>query len=552
MKLKQLRTALWYYGLLVLCIVALSGSALCQDIKVDQTSDDCDQQNSLKVQGRTIPFGVTKRVELPALTNEVFWFCSGDRNRSASDFFFNVVKIRREHSTDEFKVFFINSRPPKPGGNQPDVTKVGTTKDGCDGDRHVRFKGKDGNVTVKAGKSSDLIELGSERNQIDWFCVPPSGDCPKDDVCDEHSANSHAFDFVQLERADNGAMNWIFYQRKNSVQAGEPAVPEFMRNANGNVRVAISTPLGKTNKSLPERGLKTALDRGYSTADTLIEAFVSGRLKEEGDAAAKKMGAKFRLDALQISGIQDNELRTAASGKEPSIKYLAHGNSAKIRFILSGIEAKLNVTFDIEAELALEFNPINTPPRAVTAEVRLGHVEIEGSNVFGNLAQEIFKNKLREAKTRANNIVVPFRDEVNKFLEENFPSIPANVAKLDTSVTPAGTMRFCLRVLGASPCVFIAEPVAAHQPKVLDTDVDRCGDGRIWLRDASKRRFVSIAKGNKNVIVEVESREFPWFCGGNQAPEQDESATGPLGTYLIAVSRAPTGDRIDWKFMFWR
>jgi hypothetical protein len=92
----------------------------------------------------------------------------------------------------------------------------------------------------------------------------------------------------------------------------------------------------------------------------------------------------------------------------------------------------------------------------------------------------------------------------------------------------------------------------AHQPKVLDADIERCESGRIWLRDAAKRRYVSIAKGKKNVIVEVESREFPWFCGGIQGPEEDESATGPRGTYLISVNRAPTGDRIDWKFMSWR
>ena len=547
---EQLKIAFSYAGLLV-CLAVSSGSAFSQDVKVDHTFDDCDQNNSLKVQGKSIPIGVTTRVELPALTNEVIWFCAGDRNRSASDFFFNVVKIRREHSTDEFKVSFFKSTL-KPDSNQPDVIKVGMTKDGCDGSRHVRFKGKGGNVIVKAGKTSELVELPSVRNQIDWFCVPPSGTCPKDDVCDEHSANSLAFDFVQLERAGNGALNWIFYRRKNSVQPGEPPVPDFVRNANGNVRVSISTPFGKSNEGLPERGLKTALDRGYTAAENLIEAFVRDELVKHGTAAAKKIGGTFRLDALRVSTTQDNELRTAAEGKEPSLKYLAHGNTAKIRFILSGIEAKLSLTFDTEVEVGLRFNPINKPPRAVTAEVRIGHSEIEGSNVFGNLAQEIFKNKLREAKTQANNTVIDFRTEVNKFFEENFPDIPANVAKLDTSVTSAGTLRFCLRVLGASPCVFIAEPVTAHQPKVLDTDVDRCGSGNIWLRDAAKRRFVSIAKGKKNVIVEVESREFPWFCGGPQGPEEDESATGPLGTYLISVSRAPTGDRIDWKFMSWR
>jgi hypothetical protein len=548
---QQLRTAFSYAGLLIVCLAVLCRSALSQDVKVDQTFDDCDQKNSLKFQGKSIPIGVTTRVALPALTNEVFWFCDGDRNRSASDFFFNVVKIRRQPSSDEFKVSFLKSTL-KPDSNQPELVKVGTTKDGCDGSRNVRFEGKNGPVIVKAGKSSDLIALPSVRNRIDWFCVLPSGACPTDDVCDEHSDNSQAFDFARLERAGNGALNWIFYRRGNSAQPDEPGVPDFVRNANGNVRVVIATPLGQSNKPLPERGLKTALDEGYNDAKNFVEAFVRDELKKNGTAAASKFGGTFRLDALQVSGIQDNELRTAATGKEPSLKYLAHGNTAKIRFIISGVEAKLNLTFDTEVEVGLKMNPLNQPPEVVTAEVRIGHTEIEGSNVIGNLVQEILKNKLREAKTQANNTVIPFRKEVNKFFEEHFPKIPANVAKLDTSVTSAGTMRFCLRVLGASPCVFIAEPQTAHQPKVLDTEVDRCGHGRIWLRDVAKRRFVSIPKGKKNIIVEVESREFPWFCGGNQGPEEDESAAGPLGTYLVNVSRAPTGDRIDWKFMSWR
>src|SRR5687768_11960845 len=113
---EQLKTALSYAGLVILCIVFSPGSAVSQDVKVDQTFDDCDQKNSLKVQGKSIPVGVTTRVALPAFTNEVIWFCDGDRNRSASDFFFNVVKIRRQPFTDEFKVVFLKSTA-KPDSN---------------------------------------------------------------------------------------------------------------------------------------------------------------------------------------------------------------------------------------------------------------------------------------------------------------------------------------------------------------------------------------------------------------------------------------------------
>ena len=546
--------------LFVLALTALSGRALAQDVRVGDTKDGCDGSETVTFQGKTgqvsVKAGVAKRVELPALTKEITWFCGGDRNRSANDEHFNVVKISRADNGAIKWVFFKSS--PTSASTGPDLVRVGDTKDGCDGSRHVRFKAGGDEVKVKAGESK-LVALSSPRNTLGWSCVPPSGNCPPDDNCDESVSNPVHFDTVQVERAGNGAISWVFYLKKNSAPAGGgDAAPDFVRNANGNVRVGVSAGPFKKEFPLPPGLLKSTLDKEWTARRADIRAQVREQLIEQGQAAARKLpGGRFVLDSLTVAGADDTELRTAAEGATLSLKYVAHGNAAQTRFTLSGLpDPELSITFDIELEVSVGLDSLAKPPQAKTAVMRLGHAEIEGKNVAGNIAQEVFKSKLRDAKTRANNVSRDFGEEVNQALADNWPKppkdLPVALVKADISVTPAGTVRFCLRAPGAAACPFPGAEEAAHKPRVLDSDIDRCGSSRIWLRDASKRKFVSIPKGKKGVIVEVESREFPWFCGGDVGPEETESAAGPVGTYLLRVSRAPTGDRIDWSFLSWR
>ncbi|HEU4387307.1 MAG TPA: hypothetical protein VFV34_05885 [Blastocatellia bacterium] len=110
--------------------------------------------------------------------------------------------------------------------------------------------------------------------------------------------------------------------------------------------------------------------------------------------------------------------------------------------------------------------------------------------------------------------------------------------------------RYRRREMAASQLIAADDHLAAHSPSVLDTDIDRFESAKIWIRDAQRRKFVSVAKG-QSALVEVESREFPWFCRGDAGPNEPESAAGPVGTYLRRVTRAATGDRIDWKFLSW-
>ncbi|HVF28464.1 MAG TPA: hypothetical protein VM943_09505 [Pyrinomonadaceae bacterium] len=368
---------------------------------------------------------------------------------------------------------------------------------------------------------------------------------------------------MQIARAGNGAISWVFYLKKNTAPSNESGSndkhPEFVRNATGNVRVGVSAGPLKKEIPLAPGFLKNMLDSEWKARRGEIRAQVHEQLMAQGQAAAKKLpgSAQFVLDSLTIATASDAELRTAANDDTLSLKYVAHGNAAQTRFKLSGLpDPELSITFDIELEMTVRLDSLTKPPKAAAAVMRLGHTEIEGQNDAGNFAQEVFKSKLRNAKTRANNVLRDFSDEINKALADNWPKapkdFPLSVFKADISVTPAGTVRFCLRTPGAPACQFNGPPETARSPRVLDTSGDNCGRKQIWLRDAEKRRFVSIAKGQKNVLVEVESREFPWFCGGDMGPETPESAAGPVGTYLLSVSRAATGDQIDWKFLSWR
>jgi len=543
--------------MLALALLALSGEARAQETRVGDTNDGCDGSRLVTFQGKdgqiSAKAGASQRVELPALTSEINWLCGGDRERSANGEPFNVVRITRASNGAITWVFFKSSLSTPSGG--ADLVRVGDTRDACDSSRHVRFDAAAGEVKVKAGQSK-LVELASARNSLDWSCVTPAGDCPNNDTCDEHVSNSITFDSVQIERAGNGAISWVFYRKKNSAPAEDGAVFDFVRNASGNMRVAVSAGPLKKEFPIPAGFLKTKLDSAFTDWHEDITALVRDQLNQQGQEAARKMGAKFALESLTVATPRATELRTAAQGKSLSLKYVAHGNNGQTKFSISGLpDAEFSITFDIELDLSVEIDSLAKPPQVSTAVFRVGHAEIEGANPIGNIAQEVFKSTLRNAKARANNATLDFSKEVSKVLADIFPTapkdFPASVVETDITVTQAGTVRFCLHTSGAAPCQFAGAPETAYMPRVLDTDVDRCGSSQIWLRDAAKLRFVNIAKGSKNVIVEVDSREFPWFCGGDVGPETNESATGPVGTYLLRVSRAPTGDRIDWSFLSW-
>lgn len=80
-------------------------------------------------------------------------------------------------------------------------TKVGDTKDACDGDDIVKFKAKDGTIKVAAGQSK-TVDMAAPVSELTWYCG--------DDK--ERVANDVPWDRVKLTRASNGALSWTFYR----------------------------------------------------------------------------------------------------------------------------------------------------------------------------------------------------------------------------------------------------------------------------------------------------------------------------------------------------
>src|SRR5215831_3939383 len=82
---------------------------------------------------------------------------------------------------------------------------VGDTRDACDGNDTVKFESKDGPVSVRRNESK-TAELPSSTREIHWYCAGSR----------ERSANDTPFNVVQITRAGNGAIHWVFLVRTAS------------------------------------------------------------------------------------------------------------------------------------------------------------------------------------------------------------------------------------------------------------------------------------------------------------------------------------------------
>lgn len=81
-------------------------------------------------------------------------------------------------------------------------TKVGDTKDGCSADNAVTFQISSGTAKVKANSSPAPFDLPGLTREITWYCGGSR----------ERSANDTPFNRVKISRANNGAIQWVFYK----------------------------------------------------------------------------------------------------------------------------------------------------------------------------------------------------------------------------------------------------------------------------------------------------------------------------------------------------
>jgi hypothetical protein len=517
--MKMMRSGMMLLAVLTVTIPLLVAS----ETKVGDTKDGCDKSNPVKFQTSSGQVSVganspTKGFDLPGLTKEITWYCGGSRERSANDTDFNKVEISRAKN-GAIQWTFV--RVTAAAAANPE-TQLGNSKDACDGSQAVTFTAKDGPVTVKAGQSV-VKELPSLTKELSWKCGKS----------DERVANPSAFNFVQLERAGNGALQWYFLR---AMSVTDDSIGDYVDMVPGDF--IIQAPALKTTLPMPGF-LKTQLDTFWDANSKDIQAEILKSL--QGDK-------RYQISKLVLAPSSKAELRVGESATNVLVKYVVHENTAAVS--KSGVN--LNAVFDIEMVIFLSQQQ-TLPVQASRATAFVHHFELHGASAGDDFLAAFAKSRIHAVETNTNNFTKDVKKRVNDALKQVSGNLPAPAGTPLVLDAAMGTIQACVKLAPGDVCKFPRPQVpSVVSRKTLDTSHDQCGEANIWIWDYQKGTFVPVAKGG-SALIEVDNQRFEWFCGGNGQPtgSNDEWATGPEGTYFVQVRRAASGSQIDWTFQSW-
>ncbi len=511
-------------GILVLAALMVAAPLLvATEKKVGDTKDGCDKSHAVKFQTSSgqVSVGVnspTKGFDLPGLTKEITWYCGGSRERSANDTEFNKIEISRAKN-GAIQWTFV--RVTADAASNPQ-TQLGNSKDACDGSQAVTFKAKDGPVTVKAGQSV-VKELPQMTRELAWKCGQS----------DERVANPNEFNFVQLERAGNGALQWYFYRQ---LTVTDDSTGDYVDMVDGDF--IVQAPALK--KTLPMPGfLKTQLNTFWDGNMKDIQAEILKSL--QGDK-------RYQISNLALAPSAKAELRVGESAANVLVKYVVHENTAAVS--KSGVN--FNAVFDIELVMFLARQE-TFPVQATKATAFVHHFELHGSSPGDDLLAAFAKSRIHAVETNTNNFTEDVKKRVNDALKAVSGQLPVPAGTPLILDAAMGTIQACVKLTPSDVCSFPRPKVPlVVSRKTLDTSHDQCGEANIWIWDYQKGTFVPVAKGG-SALIELDNQRFEWFCGGNGQPNgsNDEWATGPEGTYFVQVKRAASGSQIDWTFQSW-
>ena len=238
---------------------------------VGTSKDACDGDDDVKFQTRNGPAKVKNdqqdhHFEMMGMVREFQWYCGGSRERVASDKQFNVVVIRCAKNGAISWTFQVDDGEFSGGGgngSKPapnDLIRVGDSNDACDRSHRVTVtdvSGKD--VSIGPG-DMELVELAHPSESLRWHCGTSS-----------EWVRSHAdFDHVEIERAGNGAIQWVFFRDPTSHSADTGS---FIHNARGRVRIAgIGSP-----DELPDN-LEPDLAKQLTTSFDAVKGDVAAKI----------------------------------------------------------------------------------------------------------------------------------------------------------------------------------------------------------------------------------------------------------------------------------
>lgn len=543
---------------LAVCLFSLASPAFAQT-KVGETKDACDASHAVTFQSiekkETVKAPGHAKKDLPGLTREITWYCGGTRERSANGEQFDHIQLDRAKNGAMQWTFFRNATPAGPKGSEippatdgtSGLTRVGESNDACDASHRIAFTARNGERVRLAAGATELKELAGLTREIEWKC----GDSA------ERVANPNEFNWVQVERAGNGAIHWVFYRSPSMLHPGrglfigpaenDASFGDFIHNIPGDVTVALAG--GK--KSFPNPGvLKQQIDTTWDGLRDTIKAKV-----EE-----KAADPKVKLNSVTPASSATSDLRVAKTARGVTLKYVVHGNRATGTYIQKdpGVDVNFVATFDVEVALPIAGSQNLSKLAVANARAFAHHVEIAGDSPGDALLVGFAKSRVRAVETRLDAVSSDITKEVNGALAGILALlkavIPADFTLASVDIDEAGTLLVCAKSSPSQTCSFPAAVARRDSRSVLGHSTDQCGAGKIWLWDAERGRFVGIAKGSKDVVVELGNRRFEWFCGGDaQADENnDEWASGDPGTFAVRASRGASGREITWEFLSWK
>ena len=480
-------------GLAIVMVAASLRSAHASPKTVGTTSDACDRHNAVTFQTRGGPANVSNddkdhTFEMIGLIREFQWYCSGSRERVANDKQFNFVRIHRASNGAISWTFLLDNTA---SSFSRGLLRVGDSVDACDHKDPVSVTDANGIPVVIRPNQLKLVVLPHRTEALSWDCGHSH----------EAVRNPADFDEVEIERADNGAIQWVFFrtQRSSSVDTGA-----FMHLSRGTWRVAAPTEIAAGKES----DFRARLFAAWDTARPALQKALNKDLKNNASTLFPGITIKQIDVTLPTSGAL--ELRLLRDSTSVRIKLVVHDVKAVIEATIAGISAVENPAFDLDI--------IWTVPRSGTTQTLLvqaldvfaHHViftkPLISTNPFG-----IFTSILREIgnsladHSLAGDLTATDVAGLVKMMNVLLAtaSAPGGSGQYTLGVDTAGDFLECIAASGTPKCTFRTDPKPTTARKTLDTSHDQCSQNTLWLWDDEKGAPVKIAKGASNVVVEL-------------------------------------------------